>query len=300
MRRGTLRPVRLGHGLLCLGLAVAALAAAGCGSDGDEGQNAVRQTAADPGPEHVHGLGVNPRDGALFVASHTGLFRAGRDEQRLRRVGDRFQDTMGFTVVGPDSFLGSGHPDLRDDLPSFLGLIRSDDAGRSWNAVSLSGEADFHVLEAEGRRIYGFGSDWETRAEQLLASRDGGLRWQQHAAPESLIGLAIRPGQARTIFASGQGGLHLSHDAGASWRTVDGPAGLPAWPSPGALYVMGLDGALRVSADTGRSWRELGAVGGPPAAFEAAGPSALYAALHDTTIKYSTDGGQTWRVRARP
>ncbi len=292
--------MRFGQGLLCLGLAAAALTGAGCGSNADDNRSAAGQAAVDPGPVHVHGLGVNPRDGALFVASHTGLFRAARDEQRLRRVGDRFQDTMGFTVVGPDRFLGSGHPDLRDDLPAFLGLIRSGDAGRSWNSVSLAGKADFHVLEAEGKRIYGFGSDWETRDEQLLASRDGGRRWQQRAVPESLIGLAIRPGQARTILASGQRGLHLSQDTGTSWRTVDGSAGLPAWPSPGALYVMGLDGALRVSADTGRSWRELGAVGGPPAAFEAAGPAALYAAMHDATIKYSTDGGRTWRVRARP
>lgn len=292
--------MRLGHGLLRLGLAAAVLAGSGCGSGAGEGQSVDRQAAADPGPVHVHGLGVNPRDGALFVASHTGLFRAARDEQRLRRVGDRFQDTMGFTVVGPDRFLGSGHPDLRDDLPAFLGLIRSGDAGRSWNSVSLSGEADFHVLEAEGKRIYGFGSDWETRDEQLLASRDGGRRWQERAVPESLIGLAIRPGQARTILASGQRGLHLSQDTGTSWRTVDGSTGLLAWPSPGALYVMGMDGALRVSADAGRSWRELGAVGGPPAAFEAAGAAALYAAMHDATIKYSTDGGRTWRVRARP
>jgi hypothetical protein len=29
-------------------------------------------------------------------------------------VTERFQDSMGFTVVGPDYFLGSGHPDFRD------------------------------------------------------------------------------------------------------------------------------------------------------------------------------------------
>jgi hypothetical protein len=32
---------------------------------------------------------------------------------------------------------------------------------------------DFHVLEAAGRRVYGFGSDWETRTERLLVSDDG-------------------------------------------------------------------------------------------------------------------------------
>jgi photosystem II stability/assembly factor-like uncharacterized protein len=248
----------------------------------------------------VHGLGVNPRDGALFVASHTGLFRAGRGEQRLRRVGDRMQDTMGFTVIGADRFLGSGHPDLRDDLPPFLGLIRSADAGRSWRAMSLSGQADFHVLEAQGRKVYGFGSDWDSRAEQFLASSDGGRSWRKRDVPEPLIGLATRPGQARTLLASGERGLHLSRDGGSSWRPVDGPAGLPSWPTADALYVMGQDGTLRVSADVGRTWRDAGNAGGQPAAFEAAETAALYTAMHDATIKVSTDGGATWRVRARP
>jgi hypothetical protein len=81
---------------------------------------------------------------------------------------------MGFTVTGPDDFLGSGHPDGRDRLPPFLGLIRSVDAGRSWEPVSLLGRRDFHVLEAAGRRIYGFGTDFETRRAGLLVSDDAG------------------------------------------------------------------------------------------------------------------------------
>jgi hypothetical protein len=80
-----------------------------------------RAEGRDPGPIHVHGLGINPKDGALFVATHTGLFRAGEGEPKATRVADRFQDTMGFTVVGPNRFLGSGHPEghvrelLRED-----------------------------------------------------------------------------------------------------------------------------------------------------------------------------------------
>ncbi len=77
---------------------------------------------AEAGPVHVHALGVDPGDGSLFIATHTGLFRLPLDQESPERVSDLHQDTMGFTVAGPGHFLGSGHPDLRDDLPPLLGL----------------------------------------------------------------------------------------------------------------------------------------------------------------------------------
>src|SRR5687768_15629237 len=96
-----------------VGLVTTALLIVACG-DSDGGGSGTSEAGGpktgDPGPIHVHGLGINPKDGALFVATHTGLFRAGAGESRASRVADRFQDTMGFTVVGPDRFLGSGHP----------------------------------------------------------------------------------------------------------------------------------------------------------------------------------------------
>src|SRR5688500_10165382 len=66
----------------------------------------------DPGPVHVHGLGVKPTDDALFIATHAGLFRVGPEATKAQRVGERSQDTMSFTVAGSDRFLGSGHPDI--------------------------------------------------------------------------------------------------------------------------------------------------------------------------------------------
>ena len=85
----------------------------------------------DPGPVHVHGLGINPADDALFIATHTGLFRVAGDSRNAARVADRYQDTMGFSVVGPNRFLGSGHPDAREQgQPPLLGLIQSTRRGR--------------------------------------------------------------------------------------------------------------------------------------------------------------------------
>ena len=49
---------------------------------------------------HIHGLGVDPADDSLYVATHFGLFHV--DESgRPSRVADRYQDTMAFTVAVP-------------------------------------------------------------------------------------------------------------------------------------------------------------------------------------------------------
>lgn len=270
---------------------------AGCaGDDGEDADAPIR--VGDPGPQHVHGLGLNPADDALFIATHSGLFRAGPGERRATRVGDRFQDTMGFTVVGPDRFLGSGHPDGRDGLPPFLGLIRSVDAGRSWKPVSLLGARDFHVLEAAGRRVYGFGSDFESRRQGLLGSEDHGRTWTALPAPEPLISLALAPRDPRRLIASGEQGLHSSEDGGRRWRPIPGPAGFVAWSR--ALVVVTFDGRVYASARPGVRPDHLGDIGGRAAALEAAGGGELYVALHDGTVKRSSDGGRSWRVRSRP
>ena len=267
----------------------------GCG---DEARDV--SGAEDPGPIHVHGLGVDPADGALFVATHTGLFRAAEGQRRARRVGGRFQDTMGFTVVGPNHFLGSGHPDLRDKLPPFLGLIESTDGGRSWRALSLQGKVDFHVLEASGRRIYGYGSDFESREPRFLTSDDRGRTWRRLDAPEPLIALAISPADARTLIASGERRVFSSRDGGRSWSPIEAPAaGLLAW-NTGGVFLAAADGRVWRSADGGDSWRMTAAVGGQPAAFDSGRGDELLVALHDGTIKRSTDRGVSWTVRSRP
>src|SRR5207302_1327423 len=56
--------------------------------------------AGDPGVSHVHGLGIDPADGTLYVATHYGTFRI-PDRGPAQRVGASYQDTMGFTVAGP-------------------------------------------------------------------------------------------------------------------------------------------------------------------------------------------------------
>ena len=249
-----------------------------------------------PGLTHVHGLGVNPKDGALYIATHTGLFRAEKGETRASRVGESEQDVMGFSVMGPDRFLGSGHPGPLQGGPGNLGLIRSDDAGGSWDSVSLLGESDFHVLRSEDPMVYGF----DASNSRFLVSADGGRSWDERETPGAMLDLAIDPSDSSRVVASTERGLVASGDQAHSWRVLHkGPLALLTWANPNALYRV--DGAGRVarSADAGRSWGQMGSVKAQPAAFASAGDD-LYIALADGTVKRSVDDGKTWTTRATP
>lgn len=275
-------------------LAVAVLAGCGGGEEGETFEG-VPLEQQDPGPVHVHGLGIDPADGALFIATHTGLFRVAPDASKAERVGDRRQDTMGFSVAGPGRFIGSGHPDLRDDLPPLLGLIESRDGGRSWESVSLLGETDFHVLRSVGSRVYGF----DSTSRQLYASVDSGRTWDTRNPPEPLLDLVAHPERPARLLASGSV-VYRSDDAGRTWTAVGGEPALLAWPEPGVVYRVVGSGEVSASDDEGASWRTRGSVGGEPAAFLAVSELELYVALHDGTIEVSRDGGRSWSIRSRP
>jgi len=280
-----------------LTLALAAALAA-CGGDEPPAQPAEQQPPDQTeGVHHIHGLGVGPTDGTLYVATHTGLFEAAKGEQQLSRVGDSEQDIMGFSVVAPDRFIGSGHPDPDDtSSPPNLGLIESRDGGKTWKSVSLAGEADFHVLQAAGEHVYGFNGI----QGRLMVSPDAGRQWANRTPPAALYDLAIDPRDPDHIVASTERGVFSSADAGETWRPRrDDRAGLLAWPAADRLYLVDGRGQVQRSADGGRAWQPIGSIGGQPVAFIAHGAD-LYVALADSTVKRSSDGGANWMVRASP
>lgn len=118
--------------------------------------------------------------------------RVGPDETEDERVGDLYQDTMGFSVAGASRFIGSGHPDLRqarrENLPPHLGLIESTDGRKTWTPISLLGEADFHVLRSTAN-VYGY----DASNHRLLASADRGKTWQELDKPGQIVDLASDP-----------------------------------------------------------------------------------------------------------
>lgn len=235
---------------------------------------------------HVHGLGVNPADDRLYVAAHMGVFR--QTDQGFERIADRWQDTMAFTVAGPDHFLASGHPDTREDRPPHLGLVESKDAARTWTSLSLEGEADFHSLEIAGERIFGFDSQSGT----LMFTQDG--RTWSDVLRVPLLDVEANPGNPSSLLATDQRGELMWVEVGGQPKKVDAApqVGVIDWPVPDRLVGLGPAGEVWVSRDGGGEWSQAGAVPGSPQALTADG--ATWYAASDRGLFSSTDEGATW------
>lgn len=259
---------------------------AACSSDDTGTDTADSSAMEDTALGHVHGLGVDPADGTLYVASHLGVFRV--HDGVADRVADRWQDTMGFAVVGPGHFLGSGHPDLQEkDLPSSLGLIESTDGAETWQAVSMQGDADLHAIEPVGDRVYAY--DSHTGALIVTSNRTD---WDTIAS-QPLYDLAASPDDPATVYATTDQGVLVASVDGQPPVPVDGAPTLTAidWQPDGPLVGVAPDGTVHTSIDT-RTWTEAGALDGVAEALDAS-PGIWHAAT-ETGIYESTDDGQTW------
>lgn len=263
-------------------LAAMALLPAACAAD----EQPDTPVSDDQTVGHIHGLGIDPADDSLYVATHHGLFHidgAGTPE----RVADRWQDTMAFTVVGPGHFLASGHPDLREELPPHLGLIESTDGGESWTPLALQGEADFHILEPAGAVLYAY----DATTGRLLRTEDRRTFDEVLTAP--LISVAATRANGPVFATTGKGKVVSIDTATGETTSLGGPVLVHLdGAADGTLAGIGPDGVVHVSADNGGTWQEAGSIGGQPAAFTIT-DQGWYAATQDAVVG-SRDEGRTW------
>ena len=242
---------------------------------------------------HVHGLGINPADGKLYAAAHSGLFRIdGRND--AVRIADRYQDTMAFTVAGPDRFLASGHPDLReaDEGAPLLGLIESTDAGESWKSLSLRGESDFHSLALVDDEIIGY----DSVGTRIMVTADG-IEWETRSEIP-LRDLSVNPDNSTQMAALDvDGQLLRSVDGGRTWTddlAAPRAGAVVRWGSAG-IWIGGADGVLHHETDNG--WLIVARYDSQVDAILIDGDE-LYVATMSDGIVHSADGGRTWELRS--
>ncbi|WP_203337764.1 F510_1955 family glycosylhydrolase [Nocardioides limicola] len=267
---------------------VALSASVGCSSPDSDGQS---QPSTRAQLAHVHGLGVDPADGTLYVGSHHGLFTVPVDGDSIEGpVAGLIRDFMGFTIIGPGHFLGSGHPGPGDDALNPLGLIESTDGGQTWTTRSLSGEVDFHALTYRHGTAYGV----DAMSGQLLVSTDL-VDWEVRST-EPMIDVAVSPDDADTLLATTPRGVLASSDGGRSFSALE-PAPqllLLSWAEDGTLVGVDPGGTVFVRAPTDAGFTRVGQLAGAPEALYAVDGSTVYAAARGALWR-STDGGATFQ-----
>jgi hypothetical protein len=287
-------------------IALVATLLAGCGGDddasggSDASELAVPWVDPDGDPPIVGGLSVNPADGVLLMTTNTGMFRIPADATEPQALSGtlatpsgsgKLSEALVTRYVEPDTLLGSGHPAAGESLPAALGLIRSEDAGKTWTSVSELGKADFHAIETSGNTIVAalFGQ------AQVFVSEDDGRTWATKAAPLPIVAIEVDPSDSRRWIASTQSGIFRTTDGGETWREVEPiPNVRFAWAEGSDLYRIDPGGDVKVSSDRGESWKALGSTGGEPQALAVDADGTLYAALLDGTVAVSDDGGQSF------
>ena len=161
-----------------------------------------------------------------MIGTGLGLFRAEQGASKAQRVigelttPDATGPVSSNLVVrysGPGELLGSGHPEgAGSGLPENLGLIRSGDAGDTWEPVSALGDADFHILQARGDRVVA------VRAEEIdiQVSTDGGGRFDTRTPPDTPLDVAFDPEDPKRMVVATQQGTFSSKRRGPDVATA--------------------------------------------------------------------------------
>lgn len=239
---------------------------------------------------HIHGMAVNPETEQVFLATHAGLYDMSADPVDVISPAI---DLMGFTTTGePGHFYASGHPGAGVDLPNPVGLIESNDGGKTWEPLSRQGESDFHALTYSQAGIVGFDGSMRTSGQgQNWATAGAGIH------PADLSGAA----EAGTILATTESGLQRSSDGGSSWSPVPNTPLLYLTDFASAEVAAGVtpNGHVYTSDDAGLTWQTGGSIDVEPHAMAAVtgddGQLQIWIAT-EQDIRVSTDGGQTFSV----
>ncbi|MDI3420885.1 F510_1955 family glycosylhydrolase [Streptomyces luteolus] len=256
-------------------------------SPGSSGGN----QSSDLAISHIHGLGLDPSDQRLYVATHEGVYTPDADG-KPKLVGDSKDDFMGFTVAQRNTFYASGHPAPGSAGPGNKGLIKSTDGGKTWKSLSLSGESDFHALEYAHNTVYGYDA-----TNGLLRTSKDGAAWTDGAKLQALD-IAVSPEDRDLVLATTADGVARSTDGGKTFAKGEQPTmAFVSWKTEDALFGIDPTGALYRSKDGGSTWKKAGTVpGGQPQALTAAGAERVLAATQNGVYE-SKDGGKSFTKR---
>jgi photosystem II stability/assembly factor-like uncharacterized protein len=147
------------------------------------------------------------------------------------------------------------------------GLFASRDRGLSWMALPFSpvepaAASAYSGTLPVGQVFAASGNSyvWGMTSRQLEVSGDAGKTWISHPLPFEPRGrVHFHPVDENTVMLSGDQGVFITHDAGATWRQANLSELMidNMTPVSDAIVVSDARGALFVSRDAGQAWARL-------------------------------------------
>lgn len=203
--------------------------------------------------------------------------------------------SIGAVAVAPSNhdvvYVGTGEPNIRNDIAFGNGVYRSDNGGKSWRHLGLEGTSQIGKIVIDPRNpdiayVAAVGDPFASSADRgVYKTSDGGKHWTHALYVNAMTGaanIAMSPANPNLLIAGmwtvrrepwmltsgGPGdGLYRSTDGGAHWSYLRGnglPSGLMgrvgvafAPSSPRRVYALieSKSGVLWRSDDAGVSWR---------------------------------------------
>ncbi len=230
-----------------------------------------------------------------FAGGLGGLWRTTDGGTKWEPVFDKKDVTsIGAIAIAPSHpkiiYIGTGEPNMRNDVAFGDGVWRSNDGGTTWTHLGLDASAAIAQITIDPHNadivyVAAVGDPFKPSAERgVYKTVDGGKHWQKSLYLDDTTGastIAVSPAHPNVVFAgmwtvqrrpwmltSGgpNDGVYRSNDAGAHWTRVQGngfPSGLTgriglrfAPSEPNVLYALmeSKEGSFWTSKDGGTHW----------------------------------------------
>lgn len=245
--------------------------------------DAVSGVAGDPRTYYAGGLG------GLFKSTDGGIgWESIFNKEPVSSIGAIAVAPSDPSVV----YVGTGEPNLRNDVDFGDGIWKSNDAGKTWQHERLdaSGAVSRIAIDpANPNRVFAavLGDVYKPSAERgIYRSTDGGKTWQRVLYTDDRTGgssIAIDPSNSQHIVAG-------------MWE---------GWRTPYHLNSGGRTDGVYESTDGGGHWTRLqgsglpaGTMGRIAVAFAPSNPKRVYALIESDagTLWRSENGGKTWAL----